>query len=197
MGSLEDAHGFTGFTGFTLTGRLVGLRVVRESDLEPFAAWYSDPRTMARQTRGSLVARPAAAVAEMFRNWSVNEGGNAGLAVVELAGGELIGHVALYGATVKDRCATLWVMIGAPYQGRGLGTDAVRTIVEYGFTGLGLHRVQLSVNSDNPAAIAAYRKVGFIEEGRLREVFFQGGQWHDSVEMGILAREFQGERPGG
>jgi RimJ/RimL family protein N-acetyltransferase/predicted enzyme related to lactoylglutathione lyase len=174
---------------FTMTGRLVGLRVLRESDLESLVAWWSDPQTMARQTSGPFVARPAADVAAMFRRWSANDGADAGLSVVELSSGALIGHVVLSGATVKDRCATLGVMIGAPYQGCGLGTDAVRTIVDFGFTELGLHRVQLSVNGDNPAAIAAYRKAGFVEEGRLREAFFRGGQWHDSVKMGILEQE--------
>lgn len=181
---------------FAVTGRLVGLRVVQESDLESFAAWWSDPATLARQTNGWLVAKPAADVAETFRGWSANEGADAGLAVVELATGKLIGHASLFGATVKDRCATLGVMIGAPYQGRGLGTDAVRAMVDYGFTDLGLHRIQLSVNGDNPAAIAAYRKAGFVEEGRLRETFFRGGRWHDSVKMGILDREYQAARSG-
>lgn len=176
---------------FTLTGQLVGLRVLRESDLESLVAWWSDPQTMARQTHGPFVAKQAADVAAMFRSWCANDGADAGLAAVELATGELIGHVALFGATVKDRCATLGVMIGAPYQGRGLGTDAVRTIVDYGFTELGLHRIQLSVNADNPAGIAAYRKVGFVEEGRLREAYFRGGQWCDDVKMGLLAREHQ------
>lgn len=177
--------------GFTLTGQLVGLRILREADLDSLVAWWSDPQTMARQTHGPFVARPAADVAAMFRGWSANDGADAGLAVVELATGELIGHVALFGATVKDRCATLGIMIGAPHQGRGLGTDAVRTIVEYGFTELGLHRIHLSVNSDNPAAIAAYRKAGFVEEGRLREAFFRSGRWHDDVKMGMLAREYR------
>ena len=176
---------------YTLTGELVGLRLVRDADLESFVAWWSDPRTLVTMAGGKLVARPAEQVAETFRLWSSNQGSDAGLAVVELATGELIGHIALYGATVKDRCATLNVMIGAPYQGRGLGTDAVRTIVGYGFTGLGLHRIELTVNGDNPAAIAAYRKAGFVEEGRLREAFFQGGRWQDFVRMGVLAREFR------
>jgi len=177
--------------GYTLTGQLVGLRILREADLDSLVAWWSDPQTMARQTHGPFVARQAADVAAMFRGWSANDGADAGLAVVERATGELIGHVALFGATVKDRCATLGVMIGPPYQGRGLGTDAVRAIVEYGFTELGLHRVHLSVNSDNPAAIAAYRKAGFVEEGRLREAYFRGGRWHDDVKMGMLERDFQ------
>ena len=176
---------------FSLTGRLVGLRVLRESDLDSLVTWWTDPQTRARQTTGPFIAKQAAEVAATIRLWSTNDGGDAGLAVVELSTGELIGHVALYGATVKDRCAGLWVMIGAPHQGRGLGTDAVRTIVDYGFTELGLHRVELSVNGDNPAAMAAYRKVGFVEEGRRREAMFRGGRWHDVVNMGLLAREFQ------
>ncbi|WP_194922272.1 GNAT family N-acetyltransferase [Catenulispora rubra] len=176
---------------FTLTGRLVGLRVLRESDLDALVAWKSDPQTLARQTSGPFVAKPAAEVAATFRTWCANIGSDVGLAVVELASGELIGQVALFGATVKDRCATLAVMIGAPHQGRGLGTDAVRTIVDYGFTELGLHRIELSVNGDNPAAMAAYRKAGFTEEGRRREAMFRAGRWHDVVSMGILAREHQ------
>lgn len=176
---------------FTLTGRLVGLRPLRDSDLDSLVAWWSDPQTLARQTSGPFIAQPAAEVAAQFRTWSANVGSDVGLAVVELATGELIGHVALFGATVKDRRATLGILIGAPYQGRGLGTDAVRTIVDYGFTELGLHRIELSVNGDNPAAIAAYRKAGFIEEGRLRESLFRAGRWHDDVRMGMLAREHQ------
>jgi catechol 2,3-dioxygenase-like lactoylglutathione lyase family enzyme len=65
----------------------------------------------------------------------------------------------------------------------------VRVLVDYGFTELGLHRIQLTVNGDNPAAIAAYRKAGFVEEGRRREAFYRGGRWIDHVQMGILARE--------
>ena len=45
---------------FTLTGQLVGLRVLRESDLDPLVAWWSDPQTTARQSGGPFVAKPAA-----------------------------------------------------------------------------------------------------------------------------------------
>ena len=150
---------------FTVTGRLVGLRALRADDLDQLAAWGADPQT---------VARP-----------------DVGLSVVELASGDLIGHVTLQGAAVKDRCATLAAMIGAPYQGRGLGTDAVRTLIDYGFTELGLHRIELSVDGDDPASIAACRAAGFVEEGRRREAIFRAGRWHDRVQMGILARERQ------
>ncbi|WP_194891455.1 hypothetical protein [Catenulispora pinisilvae] len=45
-----------------MTGRLVGLRILRESDLDSLVAWWSDPQTMARQTHGPFVAKQAADV---------------------------------------------------------------------------------------------------------------------------------------
>ena len=53
-----------------------------------------------------------------------------------------------------------------------------------------MHKVYLYVDVDNAAAIHIYKKVGFKEEGILREHFFAEGQYHDSMMMGILATEF-------
>ncbi|MFD9129571.1 GNAT family N-acetyltransferase [Kitasatospora sp. NPDC059571] len=181
-------------TPAVLTGALVRLRELREEDLDRLVAWWNDPATAVRQVTGPAHPRPAAEVAAMFWTWSQNAGCNLGLSVVTRDEGELVGHVTLYGADPKDRCATLAVLVGAPHQGRGLGTDAVRTLVDHGFTELGLHRIELTVNGDNAPALAAYRRAGFTEEGRRREAVFRHGRWHDHVQMGILDREHR-ERP--
>jgi RimJ/RimL family protein N-acetyltransferase len=89
-----------------------------------------------------------------------------------------------------------------------LGTEATHWVVDHVFTQLNIHRVSLVVLSDNPRAMAVYRKVcvslplatrmilnlmlrGFVEEGRIREANFQDGKWWDVINMGILAREWQ------
>jgi hypothetical protein len=55
---------------------------------------------------------------------------------------------------------------------------------------LALHRVSLKVVADNVRAVAAYRKCGFVAEGRLRQTFFRDGEWHDDLSMAILAPEW-------
>lgn len=84
--------------------------------------------------------------------------------------------------------------LGPPHQNRGLGTEATRLVLRFGFDELGLHRIQLTVNGFNERGLATYRKVGFVEEGRSREAIFRSGTWHDQVHMGILAREWRAAR---
>jgi RimJ/RimL family protein N-acetyltransferase len=105
------------------------------------------------------------------------------------------GHAALYGVSVKDRCATLAIVIGPGHQDRGYGTDAVRVLLRYGFAELGLHRVELGVTGYNLRAMAAYRKAGFVEEGRRRSAIFRSGAWHDDVRMAILRSEWNASHP--
>jgi RimJ/RimL family protein N-acetyltransferase len=63
-------------------------------------------------------------------------------------------------------------------------------MVRYGFQELGLNRIELGVWAFNDRAIAAYRKVGFVEEGRRRQMTFHAGQFHDEVLMSILRSEW-------
>jgi RimJ/RimL family protein N-acetyltransferase len=94
----------------------------------------------------------------------------------------------------KDRCATLGIALGREHISRGYGSDAMRTIVDYGFRELGLHRIQLIVAPFNPAGIRAYEKAGFVEEGRHRESVLHDGRWYDEVLMSVLDREWEARR---
>ncbi len=100
----------------------------------------------------------------------------------------------MFGARPKDRCATVAIALGREHLGRGYGTDAMRVIVDYAFREMGLHRVQLEVAPYNPAAIRAYEKAGFVEEGRRRGAVFHDGRWYDEVMMSILDHEWTAHR---
>lgn len=91
------------------------------------------------------------------------------------------------GAEVRNRCATFAVVIGPEHQSRGLGTEATSLMMNYGFTELGLHRIELMVNADNSRGIAAYQRAGFEQEGLLRSKLFYGGQFHDQILMAALS----------
>ncbi|WP_234424930.1 GNAT family N-acetyltransferase [Clavibacter sp. VKM Ac-2542] len=166
------------------------MRALEDADLPDLVRWWRDPEWAVLQQL-TVRPRPEGDVAEMFRKWSGSEpAGDVGFCVTDRISGRLVGHVTLFGAKLLTRAATLTVMIGSEHTGSGYGTDAVRTLVDYGFREMGLNRIQLHVFAYNARARATYRKVGFVEEGVLRETVFHDGTFHDEVVMSVLARDW-------
>jgi ribosomal-protein-alanine N-acetyltransferase len=104
--------------------------------------------------------------------------------------GQFIGTARLEDIDGIDRHARYAIgLLDRARLGIGLGEEVTRAVLRYGFGDLELHRVDLRVLADNIRAIDCYLRCGFVEEGRLRESAFIGGQWHDDVIMGILEHE--------
>lgn len=168
-----------------LEGDRVRLRELREADLPSLVRWWRDPEVAVFNDR--VQPRPDQPLEEMFRAWSANADASGSGLCAETLDGELVGHVALWGAEPRNRCATFAIVLGPEHQSRGLGTEATTLMVRFGFQEMGLHRIELQVNADNARAIAAYRRAGFEEEGRLRAKLFYGGRFHDQVVMATLS----------
>ena len=99
----------------------------------------------------------------------------------------VIGTCQLLNINWSHRNAELQIRIGdAASLGRGLGTEAVRLLCEFGFADLNLHRIYLHVFATITRAITAYEKAGFAREGLLREAAHIDGQWVDVVPMGLI-----------
>ena len=67
----------------------------------------------------------------------------------------------------------------------------MRLLIAHGFDVLNLHRIELAVYENNPRAMKSYTKLGFVEEGRLRQKRFKNGRWLDEVIMSILRTEWR------
>lgn len=174
-----------------LQGKLCRLRVADEADFPTLAAWWEDPELIGLQN-SNFRPMPAEGTIHNFRQWSANRTSEAVGFSVEVDG-ELAGHITLYGCTAPNRVATYAVMIGPPFQGRGIGQDATRVALRYAFEELGANKVELATQSYNTRAQATYRACGFITEGVRRAATFHRGTWHDEVLMGILADEWRGQ----
>jgi RimJ/RimL family protein N-acetyltransferase len=99
----------------------------------------------------------------------------------------LIGVCQLLSISPVHRSAELQIRIGNPAaRDHGLGTQAVRSLVDFAFRDLNLHRVSLHVFATNTRAIRAYEKCGFRCEGVLRQAAHIDGTYVDVVVMGIL-----------
>lgn len=105
-----------------------------------------------------------------------------------------IGTCGLYSAGKSREIYQLFeyrILIFNPeYIGKGIGADATRLVVNYGFNRLNAHRIWLGVNEANIGAIKCYENVGFKHEGVKRKELYCFGEWYDAVQMGILKEEW-------
>lgn len=83
------------------------------------------------------------------------------------------------------------ISLAAAAQGHGYGTEAMRWLLWWAFRFGNLHRVELATLAYNGAARTVYERVGFVREGRQREVTFAGGRYWDLVLYAVLRREWE------
>ena len=178
-----------------LTGKLVKLRAVEMDDLDRYWAWVNDPEVV--QYLATAAPHPVSRAQE--EEWirqavAQTRPPEITFALEALEEGRHIGSVSLHRVGHPARHASLGVLIGdKEYWNRGFGTDAVTTMMHYGFEELNLNRVWLEVHDFNARAIACYRKCGFVEEGRLRQDRYRNGQYGDTIVMGVLREEFRAQ----
>jgi aminoglycoside 6'-N-acetyltransferase len=90
----------------------------------------------------------------------------------------------------RYRHGSIDIVMAGSAQGRGLGSDAVRTVARWLIEARGHHRITIDPAVSNGRAIAAYAKVGFRPVGVMRR--YEGdldGSWHDGLLMDLLADE--------
>jgi len=77
------------------------------------------------------------------------------------------------------------MLVAQPWRGRGVGSALLAAAIEKA-RGEGLHKLSLEVFAHNDAAIALYRKFGFVEEGRrVKHYRRANGELWDSIVMGL------------
>ena len=102
----------------------------------------------------------------------------------------VIGTTGIIMTDFRNSYAFVHIFVGAEYTGRGYGSEAMKILVSFIFLEMNIQRVALTVFAYNERAIASYKKIGFLEEGRLRQHLFRSGQYHDVVQMAVLRDEF-------
>ncbi|MGH4008965.1 MAG: GNAT family N-acetyltransferase [Pseudonocardiaceae bacterium] len=171
-------------------GELVTLRPMEPSDAEALWRWNHDPDVMRWMDDG--YAQPLTQVKKWMEERPRNTYGDVLFGIEVLTDAQLISLVRLRDAEPETGCAKLDIYLGEKESWRrGYATDAMRTICRYGFEKMRLHKITLSVVTENHAAHHVYQKVGFVDEGRLRQVFRRDGQWYDMFTMGLLEGELR------
>jgi diamine N-acetyltransferase len=170
-------------------GELVALGPHRRDLLPAYQRWANDLAAMDR-----LGSNPRPMTMEAETNWFEGEATTTEwipFTIYERATWRAIGTCALNQIDHRHGSAGITILIGEPdARGRGYGTEAVRLLLDFAFTALGLHNVMLSVAEFNRIGIRAYEKAGLKVCGRRRQCIVLGGRRWDEISMDCLASEF-------
>lgn len=173
----------------TLPGQKATLRAIREEDAPLVVRWRNMPAV-----RHNLYSQAELTV-EQHLAWhrgKVLTGNCAQFIIEDVQAGVPVGTTFLKNIDPYSRKAEFGIFIGEDVaRGKGLGSEAARLILGYGFGVLNLNRIYLTVFSDNRAAVKSYQNAGFTVEGELRQDFLRDGVFEDVTLMSILRGEWQ------
>lgn len=109
----------------------------------------------------------------------------------DLESGAEIGLTAFHRMDLAGRVATFSIIIpDEQSRGKKYGQEILTLMLDYGFSNLNLHRIQLVVAANNSGAIHIYKKAGFQEEGTMRQAMYQNNQYHDFQMMAMLQPDY-------
>jgi [ribosomal protein S5]-alanine N-acetyltransferase len=176
------------FTPFPLlrTERLV-LRRMEPQDAEAMLFLRSDPTIMQYLDREPLHTTGEAALFIRHINDSLerNEGITWGISLTDDP--QLLGTIGFWRLMKEHYRAEIGYLLHPGYWGRGLVSEAMTAVMNYGFDVLKLHSVEANVNPDNKASVRILEKAGFVQEAYFRENYFFQGKFLDSMIFSKLA----------
>ena len=175
-----------------ICGERVRLRHTEKEDLPIFVEWLNDPEVR----RGLMLHLPLSIAEEQqwFENMLTSPQDERPLVIEAQTddGWTMIGNSSFHNLDWRNRNAELGIFIGdKSFWDQGYGTEVMQLLIKHGFTTLNLHLIYLRVYENNQRAIRAYKKAGFKEEGRLRQMIYQDGQYLDVIFMSVLRTEWQ------
>jgi RimJ/RimL family protein N-acetyltransferase len=107
--------------------------------------------------------------------------------VAENEGLCLVGHAFLkpYDLKALRHVADLNIAVHLNWQGKGIGKKLLQKVIEWAKNSSSIEKIQLNVRASNATAISLYKKMGFQEEGRLKNRIKVKDQYIDDIVMGL------------
>jgi RimJ/RimL family protein N-acetyltransferase len=158
----------------------VTIRPARPRDARSFVSFWRDIVAEGRYIRSERVAHPTRVYRRRFRRpWH-----DRSAQIVAIRDDNVVGHLYIQreGHPVTRHVATLGISVAATERGNGIGTALMAESIRWARR-VGVEKVVLSVYPHNTAAVALYRKFGFIEEGRLQRHSRKSSGYEDEILM--------------
>lgn len=168
-----------------IQGPRLRLRPLTPDDLPMLMRWLTDPGVQ------EFYGRPPESLAQAHDIYLVAEDAPCWRFIIEDQG-RPVGEIQYYHPYLNERwSAGIDILIGEPGdRNRGLGTEAVRTLLLHLFEVKGVNRVTIGPEPANRRAIRSYEKTGFQLDGVIRRSYKVDDRWVDAVHMTILDDEW-------
>ena len=170
-------------------------RPMMQSDLQHRFIAYFHP-SIRQQTRLKLPQNP-----NQIEKWFetiTNDDSRLDFIISQQRDIELLGTISLTNIDLLNRSAQLNLIIPTErHRNKGIGSEAVFLVLLYAFETLNLNRIQIEIPTYNQIAIAVATKIGFQQEGVLRQAYFENNAYHDVLQFGILKSEFETKKDSG
>jgi len=177
--------------GEPLVEDLTALRPWRDSDISALAVAGRDAE-IARWTRVPENYAEHDARAYLLQRYdAILAGTTAPFAVVAAPDGDLLGSISLMRLDWRHRRGEVGYWLAVQARGRGHATRAVRLICRWGFSSLGLERIDLLAATGNGASQRVAERNGFTREAVLRSYMRGKDGQQDMVAFGLLASEVE------
>ncbi len=169
----------------------VRLRALNRDDADSLFAIFSDPEVMRYWshppfTREGQVGEYLDDIAkgletQRFLQW--------GLCRAE--DDKVIGTCTIWQINHQSRRAEIGFALARDHWGKGWMTEGLAALLEFAFSGMGLHRLEADVDPGNQASITLLERLGFVREGYLRERWVVAGELFDSAFFGLLEQDWR------
>lgn len=109
-----------------------------------------------------------------------------------LNNGQMIGDIGIH--FLDDDQAEIGYTLSPDYQGNGYAQEAVKAVINFGFTELKKHRITASVDPDNIKSIRLLERIGFRKEAHFIKSFHMNDQWYDDCIYALLEDEWNSHK---
>ncbi len=103
---------------------------------------------------------------------------------------KVIGTIGFMWLQQENRSAEVGYSLSRAYWNRGIMSEALRAVIEFGFVKLNLNRIEAQHESDNPASGRVMHNAGMRYEGTLRQRIYNKGRYADVELYAILRQDF-------
>lgn len=168
------------------------LRPVAAADAEPIYALVVANRERLAEWMPWAAEQTLAGTHEFVAGSRAQEAREDGFQAVLVRDGEIAGVAGYHEVDRVNRSTSIGYWLGAEHEGEGVMTAAVRALLDHALGAWGLNRVTIEAAVANRRSRAIPERLGFTEEGVLRESELIGGRYLDGVLYSLLAAEWDG-----
>jgi ribosomal-protein-serine acetyltransferase len=165
------------------------LRLLEEADAEPLYEVVDANRSYLARWMPWASGQTRENTLEFIRRSRRELADNQGLQMGIVEDGDLVGVVGYHDIDWENRCTSIGYWIAEASQGQGVITRAVRALTEHAFDSWRLNRVEIRAAVDNERSRAIARRLGFKQEGVLREAERVGNRFVDHVVYALVASD--------